>query len=72
MIFFVIPKYYSYFVCFLVAFKFEELVPIAKDFEEKIEKLLALSEVERSFWFDQSTLKESSSATDLMSIGKDP
>ena len=62
----------SYFVCFFASLKFEEFGLVAEDSEEKIEKFLALYEVERSFRFDQSTLQESSSATDLMSAGKDP
>ena len=72
MLFLVIPKSYYYFVYFFAAFKLEELVPITEDSEEKIEKFLALYEVERSFRFNQSSLRESSSATDLMSTCKDP
>ena len=62
----------SYFVCFFAASKFKELVPVAEESEEKIEKFLALSESKRSFRFDQTTLQEISSATDLMSTGTDP
>ena len=62
----------SYFVFYFAAFKFEELVPVVEESEEKTKKFLALSKVERSFRFDQVTLQESSSATDLMSTTKDP
>lgn len=38
-----------YFVCFDVAFKFEDVVPATKETEEKVENLIALPEAERYF-----------------------
>ena len=61
--------YFPYFICFDVAFKFEEIVPATSDSKDKISKFLALLAFERSFRLEHSSLQEGSSITSSMATG---